>query len=92
MRGSELAFPQGCARDGSATEGSLMPDMLDQFVRETIDELLKKLPPEERLKGLPAAERVKGMTPDELLEALPPEVLEGLRRKLQDKKQSPKPE
>jgi hypothetical protein len=49
------------------------PDMtakLDEFVRQSIDELLKKLPPEKRLEGLSPEERLKGLSPDELRAAV----------------------
>ena len=49
-----------------------MADKLKEFVRQSIDELLKSLPPEERLKGLSA---------DEVARALPPETLEELARR-----------
>jgi hypothetical protein len=49
-----------------------MPDTLKEFVRQSIDQLFKSLPPEERLKGLSA---------DEIAKALPPEVLEELARR-----------
>ena len=52
-----------------------MPDQLNEFVRETIDELLKTLPAEERLKGLPAEELRKRLSPEERLEGLPAEEL-----------------
>jgi hypothetical protein len=56
-----------------------MPDKLKEFVRETIDELLKSLPAEERLKGLPAEERLKGLPAEERLKGLPAEErLKGL--------------
>jgi hypothetical protein len=48
-------------------EASLMPtgmEQLKQFAKETIEELLKELPPKERLKGL---------SPEQLLAALSPE-------------------
>jgi hypothetical protein len=48
-----------------------MSDKLKEFVRETIDEMVKSLPPEER---------VKGMSAEELLRALSPEVLAALVR------------
>ena len=35
-----------------------MPDMLEQFAEETIEELLKRLPTEKRLKGVPVEERL----------------------------------
>lgn len=54
------------------------PDMsskLDEFVRQTIDEMLKELPPEKLLERLTPEERVKGLTP---------EGLEKLRRAVED--------
>src|SRR5262249_32785269 len=51
-------------------EVHLMPDALEelkQFARETIDELLRTLPPEERLKGLSLHDRLEGLSADELL-------------------------
>jgi hypothetical protein len=59
-----------------------MPKVLDEFVRESIDELLKKLPAEERLRRLPAEERLKGLSAEEILKGLPPETLEALVRQL----------
>ena len=68
-----------------------MPDKLKEFVRQSIDELLrslsaeerlKGLPAEERLKGLPAEERLKGLSTEELVKALSPEALEALVRRL----------
>jgi hypothetical protein len=50
-----------------------MPDELREFVRETLDEMVKKVPLEERLKGVSA---------DEVLRALSPEVREALVRQL----------
>jgi hypothetical protein len=56
-----------------------MPDKLKEFVRQTIDELLASLPPEElrnrlspeeRLEGLPAEERLKGLPVEERLKGL----------------------
>ena len=67
-----------------------MPDKLKEFVRQSIDELLKSLPAEERLKGLPAEERLKGLpaeerlkglSAEELVRALPPEIVEALARR-----------
>jgi hypothetical protein len=56
-------------------EGALMPDMLQELARETIEEILRKLPPEERLKGL---------STDDLLAALSPEARAELARRLKD--------
>ena len=41
-------------------EGALMPQTMEEFVRETIDEILSKLPPEKRLEGLSAEQRLVG--------------------------------
>jgi hypothetical protein len=72
-------------------EVTLMPDALQEMTRQTIDELLRELPPEERLKGLPAEERLKGLTAEEVVRALPPEVLEALARQLKANGPSTKP-
>jgi hypothetical protein len=61
-------------------EGSLMPDALEEFARETITELLKKLPAEERVKGLSLEERLRGLS----LDALSPELREALAKQLKD--------
>jgi hypothetical protein len=75
------------------TEGQLMPDQLEEFARQTIDELLRKLPAEERLKGLSPEERLKGLSPeerladlsmDEVLATLPPQQREALARRFRD--------
>jgi len=59
-----------------------MPDKLKEFVRETIDELLKSLPVEERLKWLSPEERLKGLSAEEVVRALSPEAREALARQL----------
>ncbi len=59
-----------------------MSQKLEEFVRQSIDTLLAKLPPEELRKRLSAEERLEGLSPDELLEALPPEILDALRARL----------
>jgi hypothetical protein len=56
-------------------EATLMPDMLEQLARETIEDLLKNLPVKERLKGVSA---------DDLLEALSPEMRAALAQRLKD--------
>ena len=69
-----------------------MSQQLQEFVRETIDEILESLPAEERLKGLPAEElrkhlpldeRLKGLSAEEMLRVfrgLDPETREMLWR------------
>jgi hypothetical protein len=83
------------------SEDPTMPDKLKEFVRETIDELLKSLPAEQRLKGMPAEERLKGMpaeerlkglSADDVIQALSPETVEALTRKLKTNGASPKPQ
>jgi hypothetical protein len=63
-------------------EVTLMPtglEQLQQFAKETIEDLLRELSPEERLKGLPAEERLKGLPAEERLKGLPAEErLKGL--------------
>jgi hypothetical protein len=64
------------------SEYPIMSEKLKEFVRQSINELLKSLPPEERLKGLPPEERLKGLSADEVVKALPPEILQALTRRL----------
>jgi hypothetical protein len=59
-----------------------MPDMLEEFARETIDQLLKDLPVEKRLEGVPVEKRLEGLSVDELLAALSPQAREALARRL----------
>ncbi len=73
-------------------EGSLMPDALEEFARETIDALLKKLPVEKRLKGISLEERLKGVSVDDLLKALSPEDREALARRLKTNGSGSNPE
>ena len=66
-----------------------MSDKLKEFVRQSMDEMLRSLPAAERLKGLSIKERLAGLSAEELLKelspeevilALPPEVRERLAR------------
>jgi hypothetical protein len=68
-----------------------MPDALQQFAKETIDELLTELPPKERMKGLSPKERLEGMSPDELLAALSPAEREALAKRLKEESPNPPP-
>jgi hypothetical protein len=83
------------------SEDPTMSETLKQFFRESVDDLLKELPPEElrkalpveeRLKGLPAEERLKGLSGDQLIEALSPEQREALVRHFKTNGSSPKSE
>jgi hypothetical protein len=51
-----------------------MPDLLEQFARDTIEELLKRTPAAELRKHLSLEERLTDVSADELLAALSPET------------------
>ena len=82
-----------------------MANILQEYLRERLPQLLQKLSPEERLKGISTEKRLEGLSPEERLEGLSPEErLEGLspeevrslvdaaQRKLQTNGMSPKPQ
>jgi len=52
-----------------------MTDKLKEFARQTMDEILRNMSPEERLKGLSAEELRKHLSPEERLKGLPAEEL-----------------
>ena len=52
------------------SEDRTMPDTLKEFVRQSIDELLTSLPPQELRKRLSPDERLEGLSADERLEGL----------------------
>jgi hypothetical protein len=73
-----------------------MSEILKEYARQSLDNILKNLTPEQRLKGLsneellkmvPVNERLKGLTPDEMLKALPPEVIQLLTQRLKNGEQ-----
>ena len=64
-----------------------MAEQLKEFVRQSIDELLRSLPAKERLKGLSPEERLEGLSPEELRAAL-----EAVQRRLQGNGPSAKPQ
>jgi hypothetical protein len=63
-------------------EDKSMPDALQQFAKETIDELLNELSPKERLKG---------MSVDELWAALSPQDRAALTKRVKEEASSPPP-
>jgi hypothetical protein len=78
-----------------------MNQKLQEFVRESLADMMKELSPEERVKGLsaeqlrkalPVEERFKGLTADEMIRALTPEMREALARHFKVNGSSPKPE
>ena len=77
--------------DRYTREGLPMPYTLEDLMRETIEDLARKLPPEQLLKYVPVEKRLEGVSAEELLAALPPETLEALRRKLKADESSPEP-
>ena len=70
-------------------EDVTMSDKLQEFVRQSIDQLLQSLPAEERLKGMAAEERLKGLSTDEVVKGLSPEILKDLARRLKANGSSP---
>jgi hypothetical protein len=67
-------------------EGQIMPDMLEDFARETIEQLLKSLPVKKRLEGLTTEQILEG------LKELPPETVRELAEKLKGNGASAQPE
>jgi hypothetical protein len=74
-------------------EDESMSELLKEYARQSLDNILKNLTleqrlklltAEERLKGLPAEERLKGLTPEEMIKALPPEVIQLLTQRLKN--------
>ena len=74
---------------------------LEDFARETIDELLKELPAErilkavpidKRLEGVPIDKRLEGVPIDDLVKGLSPEMWRALREKIRETEASDKPE
>ncbi len=61
-----------------------MPDALQQFAKETIEDLLRDLPIEQRLKGVPLEKRLQGSSVDDLLAALSPEMRAALTRRIKE--------
>jgi hypothetical protein len=69
-----------------------MADKIKEFVRETIDELLDSLPPDELRKRLSVEERLKGLSAEEIAKGIPPETLEALIRQQKVNGSSSKPQ
>ena len=60
-------------------EGSVMPDALEEFARETIAEIVRKLSAGEPILGLPAADILRKLPAEERLKGVPAaELLKGL--------------
>jgi hypothetical protein len=74
-------------------EDKNMSEVLKEYARQSLANILKSLTPEERLEGIsnevllkmvPAEERLKGLTPEEVLKALPPELRQLLAQRLKN--------
>jgi len=74
------------------TEDQTMHPKLEEFERQSLDEILKKLPPDKLRKFLPIEERLKGLSVEETIQALSPEVIEALTRRLKSNGSAPKAE
>jgi hypothetical protein len=67
-------------------EAQLVPDLLEEVARETVDRLLRELPVKKRLEGLTAEQLLEG------LKELPPETRRELAEKLKGNGASAKSE
>jgi hypothetical protein len=63
-------------------EGQIMPDILEEFARETIERLLEGLPPDELRKHLTVQQRLEGLSIEQRLQGLSAEELRLLAEKL----------
>ena len=81
-------------------EDTGMSDKLKEFVLQTMDELVERMPLAKRLKGVPKEELLKGLSPedrlkglslDDLLTALSPEARKALAHRLKENGSSPTP-
>ncbi len=64
------------------TEIQTMPTPLEEFARETIEELLKELPADQLLKAVPVEKRLEGLSPEQRVQGLSREELLKLAEKL----------
>ena len=72
-------------------EAALMPDMLEQLAKETLDEIFNKMSAEELRKRVSPEAFLKGLSPDDLLAALSPEARAALAQRLKDTGSLPNP-
>ena len=62
-----------------------IPLSLEEFRRETIEEILDQTPQPQLLERLSVEERLKGLSLDDLVKALTPEVGAALAQRLKEK-------
>ncbi|MFO0927023.1 MAG: hypothetical protein U0736_08270 [Gemmataceae bacterium] len=74
-------------------EDPTMSELLKEYARERMKELLKDVPPEKRLEGLSPKQRLEGLSPGQWLEGLSREelraVVEEAQRRLQNSTSPP---
>ncbi len=71
-------------------EGFTMSEVLDRFVKETVEQIVRDLPVEERLRGVSTEERLRGVPLEEIVAALPPEEQEAMLALLQQRRSTEK--
>lgn len=69
-----------------------MPDALEEFSRQVIDELLRDMPIQKRLEGVSTEKRLEGVSVDQLLAALSPQLRAALAERLKGTDSAAKPE
>jgi hypothetical protein len=72
----------------TSSEDPEMNKALKEYYQETIKQMLKDMPPEERLKGLSPKQIVEAMSPKQLVEAMSPEEARAFLEALQQKAES----
>lgn len=70
-------------------EGMAMPYTMEDFERDTLEDLLRRLTPEKRLQGLTPEQVLAALSPEQLLAALPREVIENYLKKLKGPQDPP---
>ena len=73
-------------------EGIAMPYTMEEFMKESIPNILKELPVEKRLEGLSPEERLEGLSPEERVKGLSLEMLTALIERMKEKESAPKQE
>ena len=65
-----------------------MADVMQEFVRETMELMRKEWPIEKRLEGISVEDRLEGLSADELLEGLSAEQLREMQELLARKQKA----
>ncbi len=91
VRSSETSLLLADLSTWYLTETLTMPDLLEEYTRQRIDQILKSLSVEKRLEGLSAEKRLEGLSADEIIAALSPQKREALARQLKANGSPPSP-